>query len=92
MGKRGFSGTVRSCDDDDTWRFFHIQYPSSDAVCIGIDIGNGRCTEIFCFYKRQRQPVTVGVAWRMFLGGPGRNRTTDTRIFNPRKMAFIAVD
>jgi hypothetical protein len=25
-------------------------------------------------------------------GGPGRNRTTDTRIFNPRKMPFIVVD
>ncbi len=27
-----------------------------------------------------------------FIGGQGRNRTTDTRIFSPRKMLFINVD
>ena len=25
-------------------------------------------------------------------GGPGRNRTTDTRIFNPNKYTFLGVD
>ncbi len=35
------------------------------------------------FQKQERQPVKVGVLVRNILGGPGRNRTTDTRIFNP---------
>jgi hypothetical protein len=34
----------------------------------------------------------AGFFYYKFLGGPGRNRTTDTRIFNPSKMPFIVVD
>ena len=34
-------------------------------------------------WKQKRQPAWVGVFANYVLGGPGRNRTTDTRIFNP---------
>ena len=37
----------------------------------------------FLFRKQKRQPAWVGVSFKTILGGPGRNRTTDTRIFNP---------
>jgi hypothetical protein len=36
-----------------------------------------------CAEKQKRQPAWVGVLFDTVLGGPRRNRTTDTRIFNP---------
>jgi len=36
--------------------------------------------------EETKTPPEGGVLF--VLGGPGRNRTTDTRIFNPRKSAF----
>ena len=36
------------------------------------------------FRKQKRQPAWVGVLFDTVLGGPGRNRTTDTRIFKTR--------
>ena len=33
--------------------------------------------------KKHLMLVALGASFRCFFGGPGRNRTTDTRIFNP---------
>jgi hypothetical protein len=34
-------------------------------------------------YKQKRHPKVAFLNVKRILGGPGRNRTTDTRIFNP---------
>jgi hypothetical protein len=41
-----------------------------------------------------KTPTCEGWRFAIFaiLGGPGRNRTTDTRIFNPNKYAKFGVD
>src|SRR5471030_490478 len=43
-------------------------------ICVAMCRGNGE-------RKQKRQPAWVGVLLDTVLGGPGRNRTTDTRIF-----------
>src|SRR5471032_32508 len=60
----------------------HRQFPGASAtdvekpICVAMCRGNGE-------RKQKRQPAWVGVLLDTVLGGPGRNRTTDTRIFNP---------
>ena len=42
----------------------------------------GGCQECR-FHKQKRHPKVALLNVKRILGGPGRNRTTDTRIFNP---------
>jgi hypothetical protein len=42
---------------------------------------NEKCT--YSAHKQKRHPKVAFLKVLRILGGPGRNRTTDTRIFNP---------
>ena len=52
-----------------------ISFPVSGPVLCGIG------DYIFDIYGRKKNPLSKRIFFD--LGGPGRNRTTDTRIFNP---------